>query len=851
MPARADRLIHYVRRIASPPADPSADVVLLNRFVNDRDGVAFEALVTRHGPMVFRVCHRLLADAQDAEDAFQATFLVLAKKAASVRPAGALPAWLHGVARRIALGASTARAHRRLRETSTSDLASLDPHPDPLTELTAREALRILDEEVQRLPAMYRLPVVLCCLEGLSQEEAARQLAWTPGSVKGRLERGRKRLHRRLVGRGLELAAALSLLEIARASAAGPSATLLASTAKAGMAFVAGNNNISREVARLAERGLRQLTFTKVKAGLLVLLAVGVTVAGAGTLAHQVLAGRQPATRAGGKAEDVAAEKPKPRETKQAPTDRHGDPLPEGVLARLGTVRLRAIGAEVRFSPDGKSILTIIGGRRVKLWDADTGQLREQRELPIEDSRLTCLSPDGGTLAIQGVNFDAPLDIWDVSSGKRRHRLKMPEGQGIYRAAFSPDGKTLAVAEYGLKRIVRLWDMESGEQRLLNEQAQTPEGLTFSPDGKRLATAGHSHITCWNLAGGEQLWQVRSPYGRRLAFTPDGRTLIASPGTQERSWHVWDAATGKPAGGLKLPEGYNYAQLAVAPDGRTLVFAQQQNILGADCRVRLWDLHTGKLLHTLTAEGGIGPFSKDGKSFLTNDGALQRWDLATGRPLLPDTNEWGHRAEVGRAAYSPDGRLLASTARDGTLRLWEVATGKPLHVLRGSIWEMNGLAFTPDGKFLVSAGMEGNSFEGKWFVWDAITGKEVRRVPLHDPKLGEKKQSVWRVHVTSDGRTVIVLGYCMDVADADTEGVLTTWDLATGRRKSRATYKGHDGFYTAFSPDGRTLASNGRLLDTSTGKERAKLENPPGYLGHYAFSPDGRLARIAHRVYVN
>src|SRR5215469_9881385 len=239
MTARADRLLRQVCRLTSRAAPE--DAALLGRFVATRDPAAFEALVARHGPMVLRACRRVLGNEADAEDAFQATFLVLARKAGSVRPAGALAAWLHGVACCIALGARTAAARHQLREAAAPDLDPPDPRPDPLSALTAREALIALDEEVRRLPMGYRLPVVLCCLEGLSQEEAARRLGWSAGSVKGRLERGRKRLHERLARRGLALGAALALAEACRGtSPTAPPVSLSAPTAQAATLAAAG-----------------------------------------------------------------------------------------------------------------------------------------------------------------------------------------------------------------------------------------------------------------------------------------------------------------------------------------------------------------------------------------------------------------------------------------------------------------------------------------------------------------------------------------------------------------------------------------------------------------------------------
>src|SRR5262249_11822915 len=150
------------------------------------------ALVARHGPMVARVCRRVLHDAHAADDACQAVFLVLARKASALRRPEALAAWLYGVAYRVA---QKARAGQCRRAAGPLSADPADPRADPLAEVSVRELLAALDEEVQRLPEVYRLPVILCSLEGRSQEEAARLLGWSPGSLQGRLERGRKRLH--------------------------------------------------------------------------------------------------------------------------------------------------------------------------------------------------------------------------------------------------------------------------------------------------------------------------------------------------------------------------------------------------------------------------------------------------------------------------------------------------------------------------------------------------------------------------------------------------------------------------------------------------------------------------------
>src|SRR5262249_27079059 len=154
------------------------------RYVQERDHAAFSELAARYGGLVMSVCRRILGDGHQAEDAFQAAFLVLARKAASVRRPEALAGWLHSVARRTALKARS-QANERIRISSSSALDDTlpDPHPDPLTQLTARELLDVVDEEVQRLPIAQRSVVLLCCLEGHTREESARRLGWTQGAV--------------------------------------------------------------------------------------------------------------------------------------------------------------------------------------------------------------------------------------------------------------------------------------------------------------------------------------------------------------------------------------------------------------------------------------------------------------------------------------------------------------------------------------------------------------------------------------------------------------------------------------------------------------------------------------------
>src|SRR5260370_18524908 len=183
------RVVCELHRFAQAPA---SDAELLGRFVATRDDAAFQSLVERHAPMVLRLCRRLVGDAHLADDACQATFVVLARKAATLGHPVNLAGWLYGVAQRVALKS------RRWRRCLPAITDAPDPSPDPLSALTARELLVVLEEELAQLPESHRMAVVLCCLEGLSRDAAAQHLGCTLGALRGWLARGRQRLHPRL-----------------------------------------------------------------------------------------------------------------------------------------------------------------------------------------------------------------------------------------------------------------------------------------------------------------------------------------------------------------------------------------------------------------------------------------------------------------------------------------------------------------------------------------------------------------------------------------------------------------------------------------------------------------------------
>jgi RNA polymerase sigma factor (sigma-70 family) len=267
-----------------------SDGQLLGRFVERRDASAFEAILERYGPLVWGVCRRVLGNHHDAEDAFQATFLVLARKAASVMPREKLGNWLYGVAFQTAMNAKAARAKRWVRERLAWEMTQ--PEAVPREHVYADELLSRLDREVARLPEKYRLPVILCELEGKTHRQAAEQLQWPVGTVSGRLSRARALLASRLSRAGTPLTgAALGILLADDVAQAGMPPELVRSTAQAASCSTAGKaaaaGVVSGQVAVLTGEILKTMLLNKLTLSTAVLLCALVLAAGGTSLTYR------------------------------------------------------------------------------------------------------------------------------------------------------------------------------------------------------------------------------------------------------------------------------------------------------------------------------------------------------------------------------------------------------------------------------------------------------------------------------------------------------------------------------------------------------------------------------------
>ncbi len=736
-------LLHYLRSLHNAAGVQRSDRELLQQYVAHRDEAAFAALLHRHAPLAWSVCRRLLDNEQDAEDAFQAVFLVLLRKSTSLQVGASLAGWLHAVATRIALKSRVTSLRRLQRERR----AVMPESSDPYAAVEERDLRVLLDEELDRLPEKYRAPLVLCYLEGLSYTEAARQLGWRDGTLCGRLARAREMLRQRLGRRGLTLSGA-ALTAALTESVAAP-ATMVAATARMAALFTlgqaAGSRAVSNSVATLAQGVLQAMTVAKVKTVVAVIAVFCVLAFGGGLTAHWFWTAKElPPERTETPLVKNAAQ---PRKEPPARIDRYGDPLPAGAVARLGTRRLCGSMHPMwlQFSPDGSKIASQ-GLFGVMVWDTVSGKrLVERKDYNALANGMAWRKDGTGVAIIRLPNHSYFVSEFTNANEKVPNPLPTPPPNAIpvpgpdggEWLALSPDAARLAIVRnYEKEKItVELFTVVTGRlvSELKRERTLGPfdgpcREVRYSATGQLIVLSGPIEkkgdwsLTVVDADRNRVLRTCRipppgfCPWKYMLSFSPDARlaaippTRTDGPNNHTGVIRVWDLEASKEVRSLPFEErGYGTGH-ALTPDGKHLITSNSKNYF------QIWDLATGKEVmrsgEQYSTEWGMASavtVSADGKRFATGrqgDGKIDIWDTQNGKPTIAFA---AHRDTINAVAVSPDNQLAATLGSDSFLRTWELATGQAKQAVpapsQDRAVEHSGakprLRFTPDGRGLL------------------------------------------------------------------------------------------------------------------------------------------------------
>jgi RNA polymerase sigma factor (sigma-70 family) len=847
------------------------DAALLARYASANDPTAFTELVRRHGPMVLGVCRRMLGHVHDADDAFQATFLIFARGARSVRKPDALPAWLYGTAVRVCRKARDKRG----ASAPVPDQAALGP--DPFAEVAWKELRGLLDEELTRLPDALREPLLLCYVNGLTRDEAAEKLGWSRRTLMRRLDQARERLRLRLERRGVATLGLGAAVLVPR----GMAAALPDRLVRAAVGMGTGGP-VPAGVRVLA--GAAAVKLLPVVAGLsLLLIGAGLGVA---ALAPQPTTDSPTPSSPPPAAASLDDRGPELRGQAQ-PLDADGRSLPDGAVHRLGSRRFRVEGRSdfILPSPDGRYVLvhpqpslSAYAAQGLMLLDADTGlrvrSFEDSRRVPkgqrYDAIRQAAFSPDGKKLYALGwdkaeekgdgfyvwAHIDNPckrvLLVWDVETGKLTAEWALPSG-GFFGASLvginvSPDGKRLYV--YGAVRMqinldrhlravpgVQVLDAATGLRLQTWEGAGYPGG--FTAGGKEVITFRRdAAITAHDSETGKVVRTFKMDgFISGIALSPDAETVaaVAMTGHPDKTTtgeiKLWETATGreirKVTVDAKAVRNWS-ARLDFSADGKALYLGTGSG------RILRWDLATGEELPEWSAHSGVVAdlFRRPGKNELVSagvsDGAVRRWDTATGK-LLSTTDAYVGPIAVAR---TPDGRGMAAVDAAGRLDVWDLTTGRIAKTLQTPGRNRHKLLFTPDGKQLLLAAEFGPST-----IWDWPAGKQVGEFSP-PPKLDAKAdESYWgTLGFSPDGRWLAACKFGRGTW-------VWTWpEKAVLWREAKEQE-------CCFAPDGETLVCGDwhspiEVRAARTGALKQSIPAPG--MTDIAFSPDRRRMVTAH-----
>ncbi len=447
-----------------------SDGQLLDAYIRDREEAAFAALVRRHGPMVWGVCRRVLGDERDAEDAFQAAFLVLVRKAASIVPREKVANWLYGVARQTAVKARAMAVRRKVREKQVKTM----PEPAAPEQDNGHDLLPLLDRELSRLPDKYRTAIVLCDLEGKKHKEAAQQLGCPEGTLSARLARGRAMLAKRLARHGSAVTGGVLATGLSQSASAGVPASVVSSTIKAASLFAAGQaaatGVIAPTVATLVEGVLRTMLLSKLKIATAVLFVASTAVLTCGALATR----QQPAPPGDVKAEAQTKPVEPPKEDKdklQEPRRQVAKDAKDDLKLFNGSWKVVALEDEGRKAPSEalKGMRWSFNGAEVQMHDPHAGRAKASVKL---DSSKTPKQIDLAMLESPGSwNGKTLQGIFTFEKDRLIICLRDPPAAEKGRPK---EFKTEANSGLGMIALERISPSEKGEQKKGNTSKAKP-----------------------------------------------------------------------------------------------------------------------------------------------------------------------------------------------------------------------------------------------------------------------------------------------------------------------------------------------------------------------------------------
>ena len=904
MPSAFDALMQFVRPNLADP-----DRGLIERYAVAGDQEAFAALVDRHGPMVLGICRRVLRDPHRAEDAFQATFLVLARKAAKLHVDGSLASWLFGVARRVALAArrSDERQHRLpFRARSPVDSSGDRPPKSDWDDL-----LELLDLELARLPDKLRAPLLACYLNGRTQDEAARELGWSLSTLRRRLEQGRELLKVRLTARGAALSAGLFAGAIAPSARASVPESLKQSAA----AIAIQGASVPKFIAEIAKEGVRMSAIMKWAVGLSLFVLCGVVAA--------VGIAQRP-----DKPKDEKPAKPKAAEVRR---DRFNDPLPPRAIARMGTVGFHHPGwiTSLSYAQGGKSLVSF-GMGHVRVWDAETGQELAGRggqyRVNEEFVETAQVSSDSRVVFLYGGRSNNPSNInegytprfsvWNLETNKdlRTFRLNFRDSKDGTRFPnlVAPNGSAMAYVSYG--QDIQLWDGSGKPTHVLSDAFPNMTGhaelpAVFTPDGKLLVTYDAAQtIKVWNVLSGKL---VRSfggglPAASVAAISPDGKHFASFAlkevegaalvgAAMPEKIRIWEIATGKLVREFDW-EGEGWLMhrmlLQFAPDNQSII-AMNEPCMG-DVKMRRWRINDGEQIGHWSIPGpNIDPraiaIHPDGRTLALGNyfGIIRLFDLSTGKEK---TSTESHSSAIESLTFAAASDELWTTGADRSFRRWETATGKPLNS-----WRLNESAnsFSIAKKHILASRMPGKTAIQDVKILDPRTGAVQREIlGIYPFLVAPDGKSIWAARRERNrlsqwdldtGKALITFPIepSRPIAAVDGNRLIITTDEnsifgwgSDGKRKfswslfERKLLRGdsnnwHDQVRTtAVSPDGRYIAVSvvrGGLVDSADMQSTYVCDLPTGKIvwqsksveitgDSLAYRPDGKVLAIGGRV---